>query len=139
MRIGLDLGTTNSGAAFFDGQSARVFDLEPSSPDPQVLRSALYITRQHKVSIGRQAVDDYYRQNVGRPSRMVQQRVGEIELTTGDVGSVKGYPVGPTTFIRDVFAQVDELTPGRLLHSLKSGLATGYEGTTIFGPDKVVL
>jgi hypothetical chaperone protein len=98
-----------------------------------VLRSALYITRQHQVSIGRQAVDDYYRQNVGRPSRMVQQRIGEIELTVGDVGSVKGYPVGPATFIREVHALVDELTPGRFLHSLKSGLATGYEGTTIFG------
>jgi len=51
----------------------------------------------------------------------------------GDVGSVKGYPVGPTTFVRDIYVLVDELTPGRLLHSLKSGLATHYEGTTIFG------
>ena len=51
----------------------------------------------------------------------------------GDVGSVKGYPVGPTTFVRDVYALVGKLTPGRLLHSLKSGLATSYDGTTIFG------
>jgi hypothetical chaperone protein len=93
----------------------------------------MYITREHEVSIGRQAIETYYRQNVGRPSKMVRQYVGEIEMTVGDVGSVKGYPVGSSTFVRDVYVLVDELTPGRLLRSLKSGLATGYEGTTIFG------
>jgi hypothetical chaperone protein len=54
-------------------------------------------------------------------------------MTQSDVGSVKGYPVGPTTFVQDVYVLVDELTPGRLLYSLKSGLATSYEGTTILG------
>jgi hypothetical chaperone protein len=133
MRIGLDFGTTNSGAAVFDGRRVHVFALDPASQDPTVMRSALYVTREHEIFIGREAIDTYYRQNVGWPSRMVRQRVGEIEMTIGDVGSVKGYPVGPTTFVRDVYALVDELTPGRLLHSLKSGLAAGYEGTTIFG------
>jgi hypothetical chaperone protein len=133
MRIGLDFGTTNSGAAVFDGQRVHVFPLDPSSHDPRVIRSTVYVTRDHQILIGREAIDTYYRQNVGRPSKMVRQRVGEIEMTTGDVGSVKGYPVGPTTFVRDVYALVDELTPGRLLYSLKSGLATGFEGTTMFG------
>jgi hypothetical chaperone protein len=56
-------------------------------------------------------------------------------MTVGDVGSVKGYPVEMSTFVRDVYALVDELTPGRFLRSLKSGLATGHAGTTIFGTD----
>jgi hypothetical chaperone protein len=133
MRIGIDFGTTNSGAAFFDGESVHAFPLDPSSGDPTVLRSAMYITRDHDVFIGHEAIDAYYRQNVGRPSRLVRERVGEIEITQSDVGSVKGYPVGPQTYVRDVYVMVDELTPGRLLHSLKSGLATGYEGTVIFG------
>jgi hypothetical chaperone protein len=64
---------------------------------------------------------------------MLHQYVGEIEITLGDVGSVKGYPVGPSTIVRDVYALVDELTPGRLIHSLKSALASNYQGTTIFG------
>jgi hypothetical chaperone protein len=64
---------------------------------------------------------------------MVRQYVGEIEITTGDMGTVKGYPLGPQTEIRDVYVLVDELTPGRLLYSLKSALATHYEGTTILG------
>ncbi len=133
MHIGLDFGTTNSGAAVFDGQRVHVFALDASSSDPRVIRSTMYITREHEISIGREAIDTYYRQNVGRPSRMVRERVGEIEFTQSDVGSVKGYPVGPQTYVREVYVLVDELTPGRLLHSLKSGLATSYEGTTIFG------
>jgi hypothetical chaperone protein len=130
MRIGLDFGTTNSGAAVFDGQRVHVFPLErsaersrqsPASYDPAVMRSTLYVTRDHEIFVGREAIDTYYRQNVGRPSKMVRQYVGEIEVTAADMA-----------FIRDVYVMVDELTPGRLLRSLKSGLATSYEGTTIF-------
>ena len=133
MRIGLDFGTTNSGAAVFDGRQVHLLPLDPSNHDPVVIRSAMYVTRDHRILIGQEAIDTYYREDIGRPSRMVQERIGEIEITMGDVGSVKGYPVGPATYVRDVFALVDELTPGRLLHSLKSGLATSYDGTTIFG------
>jgi hypothetical chaperone protein len=133
MRIGLDFGTTNSGAAFFDGQRVHPFALDPASRDPTVLRSTLYITREHETSIGQAAIDEYYAQNIGRPSRLARQWVGEIELTMGDVGTRKGYPVGPTTYVRDVYAVVDELQPGRLLRSLKSGLATPHKGTTLFG------
>jgi hypothetical chaperone protein len=132
MRIGLDFGTTNSGAAALDGQRVHAFALDPHSRDPAVIRSAMYITREHEVYIGQEAIDVYYRQNIGRPSRMGRRYVGEIELTVGDVGTVKGYPIGPTTYVRDVYALVDELQPGRLLRSLKSGLATPHEGTTIY-------
>ena len=133
MRIGLDFGTTNSGAVVIDGQRVRAFPLDPFSRDPTVIRSALYITRDHQVFIGQEAIDTYYRRNIGRPSKMVRQYVGEIEMTFAEVGSVKGYPVGLPTHVRDVYALVDELTPGRLLRSLKSGLATSHEGTMIFG------
>ena len=123
MHIGLDFGTTNSGAAVFSGQQVRVLSLDPASHDPTVIRSTLYITREHEVFIGREAIDTYYRQNIGRPSKMVRRYVGEIEMTFAEL----------PTFVKDVHVMVDELTPGRLLRSLKSGLATGYEGTMIFG------
>ena len=133
MQIGLDFGTTNSGAAVYDGQQVHAFSLDPHSRDPTVMRSTLYLARESQTYIGQQAIDVYYEQNIGRPSRMARQWVGEIELTVGDVGTRKGYPIGPTTFVRDVYTLVDELMPGRLLRSLKSGLATPHEGTTIFG------
>jgi hypothetical chaperone protein len=123
MRIGLDFGTTNSGAATFDGQRVHLFPVDRPSYDPTVIRSTLYITRDHQVFIGQEAIDTYYRQNTGRPSKMVRQYVGEIEMTFAEIG----------TFVKDVYILVDELTPGRLLHSLKSELTSSYEGTTIFG------
>jgi hypothetical chaperone protein len=122
MRIGLDFGTTNSGAAVFDGQRVRVFPIDPASRDPTVIRSTLYITREHQVFIGQEALATYYRQNAGRPSKMVRRYVGEIELTFAELPS----------FVKDVYVLVDEMTPGRLLRSLKSELASKYEGTTIF-------
>ena len=133
MRIGLDFGTTNSGAAVFNGHRVRVLPLDLASSDPGVVRSLLYITRDHQVTIGQEAMDTYYRQNTGRPRKMVRQNVGQIEMTFGDVGSVKGYPIAPVTTVRDVHVMIDELLRGRLLRSLKSALATGYDGTTIFG------
>ncbi len=122
MRIGLDFGTTNSGAAVFDGQRVRVFPVDPASRDPTVIRSTLYITREHQVFIGQEALATYYRQNAGRPSKMVRRYVGEIEMTFAEL----------PTFVKDVYVLVDELTPGRLLRSLKSELASNYEGTIIF-------
>ena len=129
MRIGIDFGTTNSGAAVVDGEQVYsgepvyAFPLDLAHHDPTVIPSTLYITRDQEVSIGKEAIDTYYRQNTGRPSKMVRQYVGEIEMTFAELPS----------YIRDVYVLVDELTPGRLLRSLKSGLATSYQGTTIFG------
>jgi hypothetical chaperone protein len=123
MRIGIDFGTTNSGAAAFDGEGVHLFPVDPVGRDPAVIRSTLYITREQEVFIGQEAIDTYYRQNIGRPSRMVRQYVGEIEMTFAEL----------PTIVRDVYVMVDELTPGRLLHSLKSELVGTYEGTTIFG------
>jgi len=120
--IGVDFGTTNSGAAVSDGQQVRVLPIDPQSSDPTVMRSMLYLTREHQVSVGRAAMEAYYEQNVGRPSKMTRQWVGEIEVTGGDM-----------YYVRDVYVMVDEWSPGRLLRSLKSSLATSYEGTTIFG------
>ena len=120
--IGLDFGTTNSGAAVLNGTRVQVFPIDPASSDPTVMRSTLYLTRDHHLSVGRAAIEDYYQQNVGRASRMVRQYVGEIEVTAADMA-----------YVRDVYVMVDELTPGRLLRSLKSSLTTSYEGTTIFG------
>jgi hypothetical chaperone protein len=121
MRIGLDFGTTNSGAAVFDGQSVRVFPLDPGSHDPTVIRSTLYVTRDHQVFIGQAAIDTYYRQNVGRPIKMVRKYVGEVEMVYAEMA-----------YFQNLHVLVDELTPGRLLWSLKSELSGSYEGTTIF-------
>lgn len=119
--IGVDFGTTNSGAAIVKDRVLRALDIDPANSTPTVMRSLLYITREHEVYVGRAALDAYYEQNIGRPSRMVRQWVGEIDFIAAEMA-----------YVRDVYVTVDELAPGRLLRSLKSSLASSYEGTTIF-------
>ena len=58
--IGVDFGTTNSGAAVYDGQQVHILPLDPQSSDPTVMRSVLYLTREHQVSVGRAAMEAYY-------------------------------------------------------------------------------
>lgn len=123
MRIGLDFGTTNSGAAFFDGQRVRVFPIDPAGQPSTILRSVLYITRDHQTLIGRQAFESYYSQNSGRPRKLVKKYVGDLEQEYSDGLSV----------VEEIFARVDEASPGRLLRSLKSELSGSYTGTSIFG------
>ena len=123
MKIGLDFGTTNSGTAAYDGRRVHLFPVDPAGQPPTIIRSALYITRDHQVHIGRQAIDTYYRQNSGRPRKLVKKYTGTLSQVYSD-----GLEV-----VEDIYAHVDELSPGRLLRSLKSALSGRYEGTEIFG------
>lgn len=120
MRIGMDFGTTNSGVAVFDGERVNVLPLEPAS---SVMRSVIYLTRNHELHVGQEAIELYNEQNINRERRMVRKRVGRIEMVFAEVGALA----------TDVHVMVDELEPGRLMRSLKSALATPYTGTMIFG------
>ncbi len=122
MIIGMDFGTTNSGIAQFDGKHLRMIPLDPSSANPHVARSALYITNDRGVHIGRDAIDTYYAQNLNRPTKLEYVRVGEIELTFADL-----------SFIRDVYVERDVFAPGRLFLSFKMGLPSAHYLGTIVG------
>ena len=67
MRIGMDFGTTNSGVARYDGARLRHLPLDDAAPNPQVARSALYITHDRQLHFGRAAIDRFYEQNLNRP------------------------------------------------------------------------
>ena len=60
MIIGMDFGTTNSGMAVYDGRAVEVLPLDPAAPNPRVARTALYITNEQGITIGRAAIDRYY-------------------------------------------------------------------------------
>ena len=70
MIVGMDFGTTNSGMAVYDGQKLRRLPLDEGSDSPRILRSALYITNEQDVYIGRTAIDRYFEHNVGRPVKL---------------------------------------------------------------------
>jgi len=121
-KVGIDFGTSNSGVAISDGQKVRLLPIDQKNLVPQVVKTILYITRDHRFSIGQEAVETYYRHNINRLRRYVKKRVGEVEYHGADM-----------YYVTDVYALVDELQPGRLLQFIKTALRSpDFEGTMIF-------
>lgn len=121
-RIGLDFGTSNSGAAIYDGKQVHLLPLDEKNVMPQVIKTVMYITREHRHYIGQEAINVYYRDNINRPRRFVKKWIGETEFVASEM-----------YYIRDIYMEVDELTPGRLLQYIKTGLRSeGYSGTRVF-------
>jgi hypothetical chaperone protein len=131
--LGIDFGTTNTVAAVLGNGDAqpRVLPLEGES---RTLRTAIYIERDQTLHVGRSAIDVYRAQNIGRVPRFVKQYIGTIDLELGEL-LAKGYDLKGGAVIVDVFADVEADAPGRLLHALKSPLATDYPGTVLFGKE----
>jgi hypothetical chaperone protein len=125
MIVGMDFGTTNSGMSVFDGSGLHLIPLDPANANPAVARTALYITNDRSVHIGRQAIDTYYEQNLNRPFMLDKVRVGEIEMTFAEIG----------TFIRDVYIEKDVYSPGRLFLSFKMGLSSSELLGTVVGTE----
>src|SRR5215211_1016547 len=122
VKVGIDFGTSNSGVAVYDGQQVQLLPVDPKNVLPEVIKTVLYITRDYRPSIGQEAVEHYYRDNVNRQRRFVKQWTGEIDVYGADMH-----------YVQDIFVYVDELQPGRLLQYLKTALRKEtYEGTQIF-------
>ncbi len=121
-RVGIDFGTSNSGVAWYDGREVHLLPVNQSNVSPEVVKSILYVTRDHAACIGQEAIRQYYKNNINRARRFVKKRAGELEYYGADL-----------FYVRDVYVLVDELAPGRLLQYLKTGLRSdGYNGTQIF-------
>ncbi len=121
MIIGMDFGTTNSGMATYDGRAVNVLPLDPAAPNPRVARTALYITNEQAVTIGRAAIDLYFTHNLNRPVKMQRVWVGELEVIADGI-----------YYVTDVYVFADALSPGRLFLSIKTGLRdVSYPGTVI--------
>lgn len=124
MRVGLDFGTTNSSAAIVTNGKLRLIPLDPLNTTPEVLRSALFIARDGRVFMGREAIDRYTAGNVGREVQYGRTYIGEIEMTFAEIGTIR----------QGVFARVDINAPGRLFLSVKMALPdSAYTGTMVFG------
>ena len=127
LKVGLDFGTSNSGVAVSDGRQVYVLPIERSSLLPEVVKTILYITQDERHFIGQDAIELYYKENINRQRRFVQKWAGEIDYHGAD----------GLFYVRDVFVQVDELLPGRLMQYLKTALRKssgpgGYTGTQVF-------
>jgi hypothetical chaperone protein len=123
VKVGIDFGTSNSGVAVYDGHRVHLLPVDPKNVLPEVIKTVLYITKDYRASIGQEAVETYYRDNVNRQRRFVKQWAGEIDVYGAEFGH----------YVRDIYVYVDELKPGRLLQYLKTALRKdNYQGTQIF-------
>jgi hypothetical chaperone protein len=121
MIVGMDFGTTNSGMAVYDGQRVNVLPLDPANANPRIIRTALYVTNQQQIAVGRDAVDRYFGENIGRPVKLQKVWVGEVEVIASEV-----------YYVEDLYVWLDAMAPGRLFLSMKSALRDeSYTGTVI--------
>lgn len=121
MIVGMDFGTTNSGMAVYDGTAVTLLPIDPHNANPRVARTAIYITNDHAVHIGRAALDYFFEQNVGRAVKMRRVWVGELEIFGGDM-----------YYVTDAYVYVDVMSPGRLFLSIKTGLRSeDFPGTVV--------
>jgi len=120
MILGLDFGTTNTGAAVFDGQSLNLLPLDPTSQNSTICRTAMYFTRDGQYHFGQGAINRYFTQNLGRRTKLNRVWVGEIAQVFAEL----------PTFYRDVYVYEDEFSPGRIFLSIKTTLRNpSYFGT----------
>ena len=79
--IGVDFGTTNTAAAFFDGNELVLVDLERQSA---IMPSATYIDSEFKTLTGEEAIARYIADNTGRTVELVAEVVGVSTVLVGD-------------------------------------------------------
>ena len=121
MIVGMDFGTTNSGMAVYDGQTLNVLPLDPANANPRVARTALYVVNDQTVAIGRDAINRYLDENIGRAVRLQKVWMGEVDVRGGDMH-----------YVQDLYVWIDIFSPGRLMLSIKTNLRdVSFQGTVI--------
>ena len=96
LKVGIDFGTSNSGVAVYDGQHVHLLPVDPKNVLPEVIKTVMYVTRDYRTSIGQEAVENYYRDNVNRHRHFVRQWAGEIDVYGADMH-----------YVRDIYVYVD--------------------------------
>ena len=128
MYVGLDFGTSNSSIALYQGGKIQLFELDPGSINPRMMRSFIFVNRAQEHFTGTEAVRQYQQLETGRPVYWENRHMGEIQMVVGGGGS------GPIIYWDDLFVQVDTAAEGRLIQSIKTALRNpAYEGTEVMG------
>src|SRR5512140_2727552 len=84
-RYGLDFGTSNSSIAIHRDGRVQVLPVDPSSANPRLASSVLFVDRQGQSWIGAEAIKVFVERNAGR--EIVRKRVSSgkiIETVFGD-------------------------------------------------------
>ena len=127
MRIGLDFGTTNTSAAYYNRGELSIIPSKFSDTSG-ILPSLIYIKKDdYSTFYGKSAVLHYLQDETGRPAKWETYHAGILSYWVGTDPE-------PTLVTEDIWLQVDIGAKGRLLQSVKTALRSRYyAGTSIFG------
>ncbi len=114
--IGLDFGTSNSAAAWFDGTTLHRVLLEGGKP---IMPTAIHLDRHYAALTGQAAIDRYVEENRGRRVELVAEVIGESASSVG--GSNTGEDISRLETQRHTLYGPlhDRTLPGRLFLGLK--------------------
>ncbi len=129
--IGLDFGTSNSAAAWFDGTRLHRVRLEAGSP---ILPTAIHLDRAFAALTGNAAIDRYVEENRGRRVELVAELIGESASSVS--GNETGEDISRLETQRNaVYGPLyDRTLPGRLFLGLKRLLGDpDIERLSVFG------
>jgi hypothetical chaperone protein len=114
--IGLDFGTSNSAAAWFDGTELHRVRLEGNA---SILPTAIHLDRGYTALTGQAAIDRYVEENRGRRVELVAEVIGEAAASVS--GSNTGEDISRLETQRHTLYGPlhDRTLPGRLFLGLK--------------------
>jgi hypothetical chaperone protein len=124
-KYGLDFGTSNSSIAVQQHGYVRALPVDPSSANPAVTSSVLFIDQGGKSFIGSEAIRLFVEKNTGR--KIVRKRVASGKT----IDTVFGAEL--------VQFDADVDLPGRFFQAIKSSLPNElFEGTDVFGSFRTI-
>jgi len=114
--IGLDFGTSNSAAAWFDGEQLHRVRLEGGNP---IMPTAIHLDRNFAALTGSPAIDRYVEENRGRRVELVAEVIGESASSV--TGNNTGDDISRLETQRHTLygPLYDRTLPGRLFLGLK--------------------
>ncbi|MCB1644710.1 MAG: Hsp70 family protein [Pseudomonadales bacterium] len=115
--VGIDFGTSNSAAAWYDGKQVRLVRLEDEA---DIMPTATHLNTEFETKTGEAAVRQYIEENRDRVVELTPEVIGKGNLLV-DEGDPDEIDAPPEVATLNVYGQanVDRGMPGRLFRGVK--------------------
>jgi hypothetical chaperone protein len=115
--VGLDFGTSNSAAAWYDGEQVRMIPLEKCDV---IMPTAMHLDRELIILTGEAAVTQYIDENRERIVELTPEVIAKASMVTAEANSADPHSEAETE-TSSVYGQpwVDRGMPGRLFRGVK--------------------
>jgi len=115
--VGIDFGTSNSAAAWYDGERVRLVQLES---DGAIMPTATHLNRDLETKTGQHAVLQYIEENRDRIVELTPEIIAKSAIVTSEAAIDDPHSEAEVATV-DVYGQpwVDRRMPGRLFRGVK--------------------